>query len=80
MIENYEAERRKQSTRMRSIVDYVMGILFVLFGVYFFTYAKMGINIFRRDPSSIDYLIGSLFVLYGGWRVYRGYKKNYFKS
>lgn len=80
MIEKYELERKKHSTRMRSIVDYVMGIIFVCFGTYFLTYAKLGVNIFRRDPSSIDYLIGSLFILYGGWRIYRGYKKNYIKA
>ena len=79
MIEDYELERKKHTTRMRSIVDYVMGALFFCFGIYFLTYAKLGINIFRRDPSSIDYLIGGLFVAYGAWRVYRGYKKNYFR-
>jgi threonine/homoserine/homoserine lactone efflux protein len=79
MIEDYELERKKHTTRMRSIVDYVMGLLFFCFGIYFLTYAKLGINIFRREPSSIDYLIGGLFVAYGVWRAYRGYKKNYFR-
>jgi hypothetical protein len=78
MIEEYEQKRRKQVGRMRSIVDYVMGLLFICFGIYFLVYDKIGINIFNREPSSIDYVIGGLFVIYGLWRVYRGYKKNYF--
>lgn len=78
MLEDFEQKRRKQITNTRSLVNYVMGILFILFGIYFLTYNLWGGNIFNIEPSAIDYLIGALFILYGGWRVYRGYKKNYF--
>jgi threonine/homoserine/homoserine lactone efflux protein len=80
MIEEYDQQRKKQVSRMRSITDYVMGILFISIGIYFLIYEKLGINIFRREPSPVDYLIGSLFIVYGGWRLYRGYKKNYFRN
>ncbi|MBD0331693.1 MAG: hypothetical protein ICV66_03480 [Chitinophagaceae bacterium] len=80
MIEEYEKQRRKQITIMKSVMDYGMGFLFLLLGLYFLLYSALGINFLNRNPSSIDYLIGGLFVLYGGWRVYRGYKKNYFKE
>jgi len=60
-------------------MDYGMGIILVLIGSWFLVYEKMNINFFRREPSSIDYFIGGLFVLYGIWRIYRGYKKNYFR-
>lgn len=79
MAEDYEQIKRKQVSNMRSIMDYVMGLLFFCIGLYFLTYRELGINIFRREPSSLDYLIGGLFVAYGTWRMYRGYKKNYFK-
>jgi small neutral amino acid transporter SnatA (MarC family) len=78
MVEDYEKSRRRQVIRMRSIMDYVMGFLFFLIGLYFLTYQKLGINVFRKQPSPADYFIGALFVLYGIWRMYRGYKKNYF--
>ena len=78
MLEDYEQQRRKQITRMRSIMDYTMGILFFFIGVYFLIYDKMGWSIFSREPSPLDYLFGGLFILYGIWRIYRGYKKNYF--
>lgn len=80
MVEDYEKQRRRQVTNMRSIMDYVMGLLFFGIGVYFLAYKQLGINVFRRQPSSVDYLIGILFIIYGGWRMYRGYKKNYFKE
>jgi hypothetical protein len=79
MIEEYEKNRRRQVSNMRSIMDYGMGILFFLLGLYFLLYQKMGFNFLNRNPSSMDYLIGGLFVVYGAWRIYRGYKKNYFK-
>lgn len=80
MIEDYEIKRRRQVTRMRSTMDIIMGILFVLIGIYFLVYERMDWNVFGRDPSSIDYAIASLFILYGGWRLYRGYKKDYFRE
>ncbi len=80
MIEEYEQQKRKQISRTRSLMDYVMGVLLFLIGVYFLVYQKMDMNVFNREPSSIDYVIGGLFVLYGAWRIYRGYKKDYFKG
>jgi hypothetical protein len=80
MVEEYENQRRRQVTRMRSTMDLVMGVVFMLIGVYFLVYDRMGWNVFNRDPSSIDYAIAALFLLYGGWRLYRGYKKDYFRE
>jgi uncharacterized membrane protein HdeD (DUF308 family) len=78
MIEEYENNRRKQVSRMRSVMDYVMGSIFVIIGIYFFIYQKLDINVFNREPSTLDYFIGGLFTIYGIWRIYRGYKKSYF--
>ncbi|WP_121352172.1 hypothetical protein [Flavisolibacter nicotianae] len=79
MIEDFQDKHRKQRTRMRSVVDYTMGTVFLLLGVYFLIYEKLGWKLLNREPSSIDYLIGLLFVVYGGWRIYRGYKKDYYR-
>lgn len=79
MIEEFQEKQRQQRSRMRSTVDYTMGAFFALLGLYFLVYGKLGWPLLGREPSSIDYFIGGLFVLYGGWRMYRGYKKNYFK-
>lgn len=80
MLEEFEKKRRKQTTNMRSMVDYIMGFLFFCIGLYFLLYRKLGVDVFNQKPSGLDYFIGVLFVVYGGWRMYRGYKKNYFKE
>jgi threonine/homoserine/homoserine lactone efflux protein len=79
MLEEYQDEQRRQTSRMRSIMDYTMGILLFLVGVYFLIYDKLGVNVFNKQPSPMDKLIGIVFILYGGWRIYRGYKKNYYR-
>jgi threonine/homoserine/homoserine lactone efflux protein len=79
MNPDYEEQNRKRMSRMRSIMDYTMGILLLFIGLYFLSYEKIGVNVFNRTPSTIDYLIGGLFVIYGIWRIYRGYKKDYFR-
>ena len=78
-MKDYQEEHRKRLSRMRSIMDYGMGTILVLIGLWFLVYEKMDVNFFKREPSSIDYFIGALFIVYGGWRIYRGYKKNYFR-
>lgn len=79
MLEDYQNEQRKKVTRMRSMMDYVMGGLILLIGLYFLLNEILGIKAFGRAPTSIDKIIGAVFILYGIWRIYRGYKKNYYQ-
>ncbi|RYZ25174.1 MAG: hypothetical protein EOO10_18955 [Chitinophagaceae bacterium] len=80
MIEEFQEKQRQQGTKMRSVMDYIMGTVFFLIGLYFMFYQKLGIKmILNREPSNMDYIIGGLFMLYGSWRIYRGYKKNYYR-
>lgn len=79
MIEEYENKKRRQVAQMRSIMDYGMGGLFLLIGLYFLFYEALDINVFRSKPSDLDKFIGVLFIIYGAWRMYRGYKQNYFR-
>jgi hypothetical protein len=76
----YDADRRKQAVRLRSLADYIMGVLVLGIGVVFLIYEDMGWNLFRGKPSPLDKMAGVLFILYGLWRLYRGYKKNYFND
>lgn len=80
MLEEFQEQQRKRTARMRSVMDYVRGIIFLAVGVFFLIYGQLGISIRGRAHSSIDYVIGGLFVLYGIWRMYRGYKKDYFND
>jgi high-affinity Fe2+/Pb2+ permease len=79
MLEDFQEDQRKRTARVRSIMDFTMGILIIAIGLYFLLYNKLHINIFNRQPSVIDYFIGAMFILYGIWRMYRGYKKDYFR-
>lgn len=78
MLEEYENNRRKQVSGIRSVMDYTMGIVFIAIGLYFLLSQTMGWQLMGRKGTALDYVIGVVFLVYGGWRVYRGYKKNYF--
>jgi hypothetical protein len=74
-MNQYQEQERRRTDKIRSVMDFAMGTFCVLLGIYFFTYEKLGITIFKSKPSDIDYFFGGFFCLYGGWRIYRGYKK-----
>lgn len=81
MFEEYERKKKKQIATMRSLLDYGMGLIILLAGLFFFFRAKFG-NIAlneRFPPDNIDKIFGSFCILYGAWRIYRGYQKKYFK-
>ncbi len=81
MIEEYEKKKRKQVAMMKSLMDYGMGILILAGGAFFFFRGKLGkIPLNEKfPPDSIDYVFGAICLVYGAWRIYRGYKKNYFR-
>ena len=80
MVEDFETKKEKQMIQMRTISNYGMGIFFFCLGVFFLIYERLGIDMMGREPSPLDKFIGGLFIIYGAWRIYRGYKKNYFKK
>jgi hypothetical protein len=80
MIEEYQEAQRKKVTRLKSFMDVTMGLVLILVGICFLLYQQLHLErIFKKPHSSLDYVIGGLFVLYGSWRVYRGYKKDYYR-
>lgn len=80
MIEEYENKRRKQVSSMKSILDFGIGGMILVFGTFLFFRNKFVLK-FNEDfpPDRWDKVLGGVFVAYGLWRIYRGYKKNYFK-
>lgn len=80
MIEEYEKKKRKDVSMMKSIADYGMGILIIVAGVVFIFRDKLKINLLGDSPvTDLDVMFGCICFLYGAWRIYRGYKKNYFR-
>lgn len=81
MLEEYEKKKRKQVAQMKSLMDYGMGIIIFGAGIFFFFRNKWGDIPLNEQfpPNEIDKIFGGVCLLYGAWRIYRGYKKNYFK-
>lgn len=80
MFEEYEKKKRKQVSTMRTIMDAGMGIFIFLLGVFFFFRSKFDIAFNKSfPPDHIDKILGAICMVYGVWRMYRGYKKKYFK-
>lgn len=80
MIEEYEKKKRKQIGSMRALLDYGMGILVIAAGFFFIFRSKLDIPFNKKfPPNDMDIWFGAICLLYGSWRVYRGYRKNYFK-
>ena len=77
MANDYEDKRRKTTTLLHSIYDYVMGVLWLSLGVFFLLHKKFGINL-DIDPVLTN-IFGASAILYGAFRIYRGYTKKYFK-
>ena len=54
-------------------MDFSMGGLFIAIGIVLLVYQVGTLGEINRKG------LGILFILYGIWRIYRGYKKNYFR-
>lgn len=66
---------------MRSIMDYGMGALILLVGLFFLFRSRLGdipVNDKLGKPDSLEKIFSGLCLLYGSWRIYRGYQKKYF--
>lgn len=79
-IEESDEKLRRQFSGARSIVDYVMGVFFIVGGIIFLFRKQFAIAIEKYPPDALDIVAGILFIAYGSWRIYRGYKKNYFRA
>jgi hypothetical protein len=73
-------ERDRGYIRMRSIMDYGMGILWSAMGIFllFIRQFNTGLELRFDDPAMKAF--GGICVLYGLFRIYRGYKKNYLRE
>ncbi|MBZ5859479.1 hypothetical protein [Flavihumibacter profundi] len=78
MAQESPDNRRKQYSLMRSILDYGMGGIILLFGFFFLFAEKLGFY-FDLEPL-FKYFFSFLCIIYGAWRIYRGYQKNYYSE
>lgn len=74
------SNREKGLVRMRSITNYVMGVLLIGAGCFFLIpMPGTARYIDQYDPTMIK-IFGIISIIYGIFRIYRGYKKNYFRE
>ena len=83
-LEEFEKEqpdkRERNLIRIRSITNYAMGVFFIGIGFFFMfptLYTANYIN--QYDPVLIK-IFAIICWVYGLFRLYRGYKKNYFRD
>ena len=83
-LEEFEKEeisdREKGYIRMRSIMDFGMGVLWTGMGVFMFFIEKFRMDIAERFNADTLKIFGAVCVIYGLFRIYRGYKKKYFRD
>lgn len=83
MLDDYESRKKKQISSMMSMKDYGMGIFILIIGLIFLFRAQLGPKFFLNQrlaaPDFLEKIFGSFCLIYGAWRIYRGYKKNYFR-
>jgi hypothetical protein len=79
-LDEYEKRKRKQISSMRSLMDYGIGIIIGGAGAFFFLRGYFDIPFNETfPPNAMDKIFGVICFVYGCWRIYRGYKRNYFK-
>ncbi len=73
-----EDKRQKAYVYRRALMDYGMGLIYFAMGLFFLLSDQLGIELeFPTKPFS--WIFAGFCLLYGGFRIYRGYKKNYFR-
>ena len=77
MSQEEELDNRAKNYKLRrSIMDYGMGAVIFILGIFFLLAPILGVSFGIED--GFRYAFAGLCLLYGFFRVYRGYKKNYF--
>ncbi len=83
-LEEFEKEelndRDKGYLRMRSIMDYGMGLLWMGMGLFMIFIKKFNAELAERYDASAFKIFGAVCIIYGLFRIYRGYKKKYFRD
>jgi hypothetical protein len=80
MSEEYERQKRRRLALRKSVMDYSIGVIIVLTRCFFRIRQNLKLDLNATyPPNEMDKVFGVICLLYGAWRIYRGYKKNYFR-
>lgn len=73
-------ERDKGYIRMRSIMDYGMGLLWMAMGVFMIFIKRFNTDLAEKYGDGTFKIFGAVCIIYGLFRIYRGYKQKYFRD
>lgn len=74
------SERDKSYLRMRSIMDFGMGLLWIAMGVFMIFIRRFNAELAEKYDDNTFKIFGAVCIIYGLFRIYRGYKKQYFRD
>ena len=74
------SERDKSYLRMRSIMDFGMGLLWIAMGVFMIFIRRFNAELADKYDDNTFKIFGAVCIIYGLFRIYRGYKKQYFRD
>ncbi len=80
MLNNRKESRKEQYSKMRSLVDYTMGLIYISMGAFLLLAEKIGYDLedmYNLPLNGFRIAFATLFIVYGVWRFYRGIKKQY---
>jgi len=81
-LEEFEKEemsvKNRGFARMKSIMDFGMGLLWMSMGIFLVFIKKFNSGLEARFDDPVMKVFGGVCIVYGIFRIYRGYKKNYF--
>lgn len=72
----FDSKDRNNSSLLRSIYNYTMGVLWLGVGIFFLFHEKWGFEFFKTEKQKpLGVIFGASAILYGLFRLYRGFKK-----
>lgn len=78
-FENRTDPKDNRYRQMRSVTDIGMGIVYTVVGFIIIFSKQLNITNENFIGTPIK-IFGGFAIIYGVWRIYRGVKKNYFKT
>ena len=79
MQEDPQDGRTRNYILMRTLIDVGMGIIYIAVALFIIFAKKFGFDSSVFDPP-FSYIFAGICIAYGSFRIYRGVKKNYFRS
>ena len=77
MNQQFDYKPKKSFDVLQSVRHFVMAIMFITMGVMMFVADKYQIKQLLEFDKLFRYIFASICLLYGGFRLYRGFKKDY---